>query len=201
MTSCMRLQEIPQVRTNSTSAYFISVYCYCFWPVWKNHCVPETRFSPKTFQMLFNFIFTLIKCWKLFPSFLPPHQASLCQNQITNEDVSHRGRLYNNSNSISSSWLHCRAACWEGWVFLLTGGTCKCIFLLCNESRTKAHSRFMIGVSWTCADFKKQTDWKNAQNNMNEWGNAISKHSSYIAKAADDSWALAKSFDHLFKLH
>lgn len=45
----------------------------------------------------------------------------------------------------------------------------------------------MIAVSWTCDDFKKQTDWKNGQNNVNEWGNAISKYSSYIAKAADDS--------------
>lgn len=59
----------------------------------------------------------------------------------------------------------------------------------------------MIAVSSTCDDFIKQTDWKNGQNNVNEWGNAISEHSSYIAKAADDSWALAKGFDHLFKLH
>lgn len=45
----------------------------------------------------------------------------------------------------------------------------------------------MITVSWTCDDFKKQTDRKNGQNNVNEWGNTISKHSSYIAKAAVDS--------------
>lgn len=51
----------------------------------------------------------------------------------------------------------------------------------------RPHSRFMIAVSWTCDGFIKQTDWKNGQNNVNEWGNAISKHSSYIAKAADDS--------------
>lgn len=45
----------------------------------------------------------------------------------------------------------------------------------------------MLAVSWTRDVFKKQTDWKNGQNNVNEWGNAISKHSHYIAKAADDS--------------
>lgn len=201
MTSCMRLQEIPQVRTNSYFACFISCVWFLLLAYTETLCMSERRFglSPKTLQILFNFTFTSIKWQKLHPSF--PHQASLCQNLITSEDVPHRGSLYDHSNSISSSWSHCRTVCQEGWVFLLRGGTCKCFLLLCNESRTEAHSRLMIAVSWTFDDFKKQTDWKNGQNNGNEWGNAISKHSSYIAKAADDSWALAKSFDHLFKLN
>lgn len=145
--------------------------------------------------------FLLVGIWTLLPFWSKDFGSSfpLTRGVSLTADVALLPPLYNNSSSISSWRSRCRAG-QDG--FFCSEQALTAIFSLSvmkgGEKPSKAPLYLFLGMWWL---FTNQADWRNGPNNTSERGNAISKRSSYVAKAADDSWALAKRFDHLFKWH